>query len=304
MTTYAVNKYQVERFLELRKNGTGYNQACSILNIPTSTMRNTLKRLGLFKSSKVKKVSNEVAQIEYQAIKTSKEITIITMNDNNYYTIPINHKLAEHLLNNQTMYMTESMLKEISINKSSKSIQVVMSSSMYEFINIDKRTYKGVVLSDSLIELIKVSIDKTDKACKRIIKFADKLIENPDERVVKQLYDFMKHSDISIAKNGDIIAYKSVRSDFYDHHSGTILNSVGSTIEMDRNKVDNDPNSTCSHGLHVGSKSYITQIYNKESNLLECRVNPKDVVSVPTDYQGGKCRVCKYKVKSLVEDLK
>jgi hypothetical protein len=101
-----------------------------------------------------------------------------------------------------------------------------------------------------------------------------------------------------------LLTYKSIRKDFTDHYTGTYDNSVGKYVKMDRYKVDPNPNKTCSHGLHVGSLSYIDQIYNNNNNnnnniIVSCIVNPVNVVSIPTDYNGAKMRVCEYKVSAV-----
>lgn len=139
---------------------------------------------------------------------------------------------------------------------------------------------------------------------KPLLKFAEKLQANPSFRAVNELFSFLEKNDHPLTETGNFLAYKRVRSDFKDIHSGTFDNSVGNTCEVPRNMVDEDCNRTCSNGLHVASWHYAhTQFAssNPETDvMLEVEINPADVVAVPVDYQNSKMRVCKYKVLGVV----
>jgi hypothetical protein len=95
-----------------------------------------------------------------------------------------------------------------------------------------------------------------------------------------------------ITEDGRFLAYKWVRSNYFDCHTGTFNNSVGKVCKMPRNKVNDDRTQTCSDGLHV-----CTHAYTKfGERLMVVAVNPRDVVSVPNDYDNAKMRVCEYEV--------
>lgn len=138
-----------------------------------------------------------------------------------------------------------------------------------------------------------------------LVKFADKIQKNPSFRAVNELFTFLEKNDHPITESGNFIAYKRVKEDFTDIYSGTFDNSVGNVVEIERNKVDEDPNRTCSHGLHVANWNYAhTQFSssNSESDImLEVEVDPADVVAVPNDYNNSKMRVCKYIVLGVVD---
>lgn len=130
-----------------------------------------------------------------------------------------------------------------------------------------------------------------------LIRFWKKLKKNPSEESIKQLYGFMVHNGIGLTEAGDIVVEKGVSAKngiLVDTHSRKIDNSIGETVEMDRSKVDSNPNETCSHGLHVGAPDYVRQYYS--GIIVKCSVNPMDVVAVPIDYNNTKMRVCKYTV--------
>lgn len=134
---------------------------------------------------------------------------------------------------------------------------------------------------------------------KPLVKFAEKLLKNPSFNSRQMLYKFLEHNGHPITKDGNFIAYKKVRTDFKDCHTGRMDNSVGNVLSMPREEVDDNPNNTCSSGLHVASYNYAKNFSN--GHMLEVEINPEDVVAVPNDYNGEKMRVCKYKVVRICE---
>jgi hypothetical protein len=137
-----------------------------------------------------------------------------------------------------------------------------------------------------------------------LVKFAENLQKNPSFRAVNELFTFLEKNDHPITENGNFIAYKRVRSTFKDIHSNTMDNSVGKTVEIPRNQVDEDSSRTCSYGLHVANWDYAHLHFASSDSasdvMLEVEVNPADVVAIPIDYNNSKMRVCKYKVLGVV----
>jgi len=101
------------------------------------------------------------------------------------------------------------------------------------------------------------------------------------------LYSFLEHNGHPLTEGGHFIAYRGVTEDFKDMHTRTFNNSPGSVCEMPREEVDDNPNNTCSTGLHVASFKYASDFGPK---VVEVKINPKDVVAVPVDYNGIKMR--------------
>ncbi|QZI90415.1 hypothetical protein MYOV003v1_p0091 [Vibrio phage 207E48.1] len=137
----------------------------------------------------------------------------------------------------------------------------------------------------------------------RLSKFLEKVMENPSNNIVNRIFDFMKFADVEIADDGDIIAYKGVRGDYRDGHSGKISNAPGNVVTMRRNRVNEKQEQTCSYGLHVCSLSYLPQMssFGGSSNkIVRVKLSPTDIVSIPTDYKDAKIRCCRYEV---VEDV-
>lgn len=126
-----------------------------------------------------------------------------------------------------------------------------------------------------------------------LLKFIDKTRLNPSFRAQKELYGFIEYGQLPITSDGDFLARKVVRSDFFDKHSRTVDYTPGREVSMPRGKVDDNSANTCSSGLHVYSKDYSRTFASAGDKFLLVRINPTDVVAVPPDYSNTKMRVCK-----------
>jgi len=137
--------------------------------------------------------------------------------------------------------------------------------------------------------------------CVPIFKFITKLNLNPSSRAVNELYTFLEHKFLPVTDNGNFLAYKALRSDFTDVHSGKFDNNVGNVLEMPRNKVDDNKEAGCSYGFHAGTLEYARGFRPFNGKLVVVEINPADVVSIPTDCECQKLRTCKYMVHSEYE---
>ena len=132
-----------------------------------------------------------------------------------------------------------------------------------------------------------------------ICKFLENLMQNPSKNSIEQLWRFIDHHKLPLTEDGMLLAYKAVRSDYKDKFSGRIDNSIGNTIKMARNTIDDNPDQHCSQGLHVGGLAYSGPQGWYSSGGDTCvivKVNPRDVVCVPHDHNSTKIRVCEYAV--------
>lgn len=159
----------------------------------------------------------------------------------------------------------------------------------------NKCYYENIEVSGEVITRM-VSSMRNGEPFEKYVNFYLKLKNNPDSSVIERLYEFLKANDIEILENGNFSAYKVVTANYTDCRTGTIDNSVGTTVTMDRKYVDKNHKNTCSHGLHVCSKRYISEFRSSTNVVVITEVSPYDVVSVPFDYNGSKMRVCKYTV--------
>ena len=155
---------------------------------------------------------------------------------------------------------------------------------------------------------------KDDSEFKGLMEFTKRLINNPSNRSVNELYNFLEAADIKITKEGLVRCFKKVRSSYMDIHSNSMDNSPGKVVEINRNAVDENSDRTCSYGLHVCSKSYLPHFGSYAGDrILSVLVDPADFVAIPRDYYKvidsngtveAKARVCKYFVESdITEEL-
>lgn len=133
-----------------------------------------------------------------------------------------------------------------------------------------------------------------------LIEFLKNVMQNPSRRAVLGLYDWVEKSGLPITPDGHIMAYKIVEENFKDCYTKTFDNSPGQIVEVARNEVDEDPDQTCSYGLHVCSASYLPQYGPSNKQVVIVKVNPADFVAVPRDYNTAKARVCRYEVLQAV----
>lgn len=157
--------------------------------------------------------------------------------------------------------------------------------------------YKNEELPEKMQNKINEMVAKGESPLP-LVHFWERLQRNPSSRSVNQLWGFLGHCNIPLTEDGCFLAYKKVRDDFMDFHTGTVSNVVGSVHEMPRNKISDDPNEACHFGFHVGSFEYANNNFQAGSGrLVICKVDPEHVVSVPNDVSCQKMRVCKYVVE-------
>lgn len=160
-------------------------------------------------------------------------------------------------------------------------------------VNGTQVTFRGRNVTGALADRIVASITEgLDVA--PIRNFLRNLFENPSKRSVDETFGFAQHNNLPLTEDGHLLAYKKVRGDYLDCHSGTISNAVGQIVEMARNEVDDDQNRTCSSGLHFCSYEYLSHFGGERIVVL--KINPRDIVSIPTDYNNSKGRCCRYEV--------
>lgn len=149
-------------------------------------------------------------------------------------------------------------------------------------------------------ELHNVIVDRIREFAKNglpfehLLKFIENITKNPSYRAQEELFTFLEHKYLPVTEDGCFYAYKSIRGDWMDIYSGTINNSIGNEITMDRNRVDDDKDRGCSKGLHCGSIEYVKNYGCAGSRIIIVKVNPMDVVSIPKDCSCQKMRVCRY----------
>jgi len=154
--------------------------------------------------------------------------------------------------------------------------------------------YKGEELHGFLVDKILEFANK-GYPYKSLLAFLERLMANPSNRAITELYQFLERGSLAITDDGKFRAYKSIQPDWTDWHSGKCDNHIGNILEMPRRCVDDNCNNGCSHGFHVGTLDYVHGFHPGTGIIVIVEVDPADVVSVPVE-DCGKVRVCKYKV--------
>ncbi len=170
-------------------------------------------------------------------------------------------------------------------------------------------------LSNKIVQFCEADIN-----CSCLVRFWENLAKNPSEDSKKDLFAFLEHNGIAITNDGCFIGYKRVNSDYTSMQNGVWVkndagewyldgsiaydNSPGKVVSMPRDKVNPDRNQTCSSGLHIAAYNYANACYNSGcGRLVECKINPMNVVCVPPDYNQEKMRTCEYTVvRDCVEE--
>lgn len=129
-----------------------------------------------------------------------------------------------------------------------------------------------------------------------MVNFLERLLKNPSNRSVQELYNFLAVNNLPITEDGYFLAYKRIRNDWKDFYTGTIDNSLGKVVEMPRFQVNDNKDQTCSTGLHFCSLEYLTHYHGGQGRIVIVKIDPADVVSIPVDYNNSKGRCCRYTV--------
>ena len=215
----------------------------------------------------------------------------VVLNNKSFQVLPdhLNYKMILEALPSAT---SDELLEMIDIEKA----VATFSDGLVEIKN-GQVTYEGEVVHGSISKRILEFMSK-GLPFQPLIIFLKNLMENPSMQSQKELYDFLEHEHLPITEDGHFLAYKAVRSDYKDKYRGVFDNSVGQICEMTRSKVDDDRGRGCSNGLHAGALNYVAGYGSVESNdkIVIVKINPKDVVSVPSDCNFEKLRTCRYEV--------
>jgi hypothetical protein len=177
----------------------------------------------------------------------------------------------------------------------------------------DSIYFDGDKMESRLTRHIVDMIHSGDENWGGYVKFLENVQANPSKSSRKSLFKFLDKHDLVITDDGHFIGYKGVQDNEdnlsvtsgkepvtvtlengdVEEHTGYIPNPVGATVEMPRSLVDDNREQACSVGLHVGTHEYANGFGRK---LLTVKVNPRDVVSVPSDSDDSKIRTCRYTV--------
>lgn len=172
-------------------------------------------------------------------------------------------------------------------------------------------------VTDRILDLMREGFD-----AEPLMRFLERLMQNPSRTAVNELYLWLEGTRLPITEDGYFMAYKKVNSDYKDFYTGQILNKPAAlmnyedrkyietvrgnvtvtvenditTLTMPRNKVDDNRENTCSYGLHFCSLSYLPHYHGGQGRVLLVKIDPADVVSIPSDYDNAKGRAWRYQI--------
>ena len=174
--------------------------------------------------------------------------------------------------------------------------------------------FDGDAVHSLLAEHIVRCLDAKLEDWRPLVKFMEKLALNPSEHSREQLYGWLSKRAFTITADGDFIAYKGVRADDTEgfvsiNHGPAIVNGVAVN-----GAVPNPPRRDRRAGalerrlqpgrrlrLRPSRRQLRVRAQFAAGGLLKVKVNPRDVVSVPTECDWQKMRVCRYEVLEQID---
>lgn len=237
----------------------------------------------------------EDGEIKYTV--TSREISFvfqgtsfnIPKNNENYSEIyqavvENNHVVLDGLVTSQQK-LTENIKSVVStLNEDDASnIQIKI---VDKTIYCNNKIFKGL----ASMEFIKYVAENNTRMISQFKRFMFNCSLNPSNASVEELYDFVVKNRLKVTPAGTILLYKWVNDKYHDCRTGNFNNTPGLTIKMDRKKVNPNRHETCSNGLHLCSYKY----GKFGDRLLLVELDPKNSVSIPSDYGQSKMRCCEY----------
>lgn len=177
--------------------------------------------------------------------------------------------------------------------------------------------FDGKVIDNSLTQTV-LRFRQRRESFRPLVAFFERIMDHMDDHVREQLFDWIRDRHLTITDDGRFIAYKGTRPHtvdtgetvYYSIHAGPAMvdgvavnghvpNQPGSVVEIERSYVDNRSDVGCSTGLHAGTWDYAANFAN--GAVLTTIIDPRDVISVPTDCSAQKLRVCRYEVNAVTE---
>lgn len=228
---------------------------------------------------------------------TDKTLTIIidgapqSVDRNSHVVAELREILAEDSPDLDRLRLLLSPAKALAEKLDGSGVQVVGNTVTYKGHRIASH------LEARLIDIASWGLDVTPWK-----RFVERVFANPLESARLELNLFLENADLPITPDGCFLAYKRVSGDYKDLHSHTFDNSVGTVVSMPRSEVDTDRYRTCSRGLHFCAQGYLRSFGSGGDNrIVIVKIDPADVVSIPSDYSNMKGRTWRYEVVGEIE---
>lgn len=119
------------------------------------------------------------------------------------------------------------------------------------------------------------------------------------------LNDHEEHNNVFEYKGNLEEMYDKLSDDpvapiYTDGYTQTFNIKIGEVVSMPREQCDTVQENTCSRGLHVAGKDWLSRNYFGDVGMMVL-VNPSDVVAVPPQDNYGKMRTAAYYPISIVD---
>lgn len=245
--------------------------------------------------------------MRYYLVSEGERKALTVVHDGEIFQVDNTHPYWNEIHFGVTVASDESVIDLIDMGKAAQArFQMVT-----ERVSVDRGVvyFDGDVVDNALTQAIVRAMNEGSDFAKLAL-FMEKVYQNPNRHSRESLFTWLADREFSITSNGDLVGYKGVADNGTSIGSGPgivngvpmtghLPNEVGSVLEMARSSVEHDPAVGCSVGLHVGTFDYAKGW--SRGKVLKVIVNPRDVVSVPTDCEFAKMRVCRYYVSEIIE---
>lgn len=128
-----------------------------------------------------------------------------------------------------------------------------------------------------------------------VVRFIERVAENPEEDLAQDLFAFLQAGNLPFTDDGCFLAFKRVRDDYFDFHSGTVHYPVGGEVSIPRTECAKH-RTACGKGLHVCYFDYLPCFHGGRGRILICKVAPEDVTDIPSSGREFKLKCCRMEV--------
>lgn len=195
-------------------------------------------------------------------------------------THPNFQRIKNKILNN-TFTLEDDSLFDLSMTKATKS-------------GVFKVNRSGVFFRDQKVE---------NTVCNRIvenlmdgypidslIKFLDKLLQNPFPEVVKNLYTYLEKYNLAINEDGDIVGIKSIHPNYTSIFKPSFVYPQTGYVSEPIHLLQKDPGAPCGPGLYFGFEDFVFGWGKEDSVVITVIVNPAHIIGIPADCGYQKMR--------------
>ena len=229
----------------------------------------------------------------------AKRFISVLMSDGEPITVQSDHENYDAILNHLIANEVDKVPPLMSIKKKIEALNIRGFTVSQLGVQLNGKQVNNDIVDD-IIDLF-----NREEPIEHLVNFLDNLMLTPTPSIYNTLWKLLKHAGMKITPEGYVEAFKRVNADFTDCYTNKIDNSVGTSVTMQRDQVDDNDSRTCSAGLHVCAFQYLKDSgYGARdgAKVVKVVVRPQDFVAIPPDYKFTKARTCHYKVVADVTE--